>query len=59
MFLSRSSVVSKNSVDGPLERFKSLVCSERDSWRRAPKREAFSAMELMLRAAMGGSDCGP
>ena len=52
MFLSLSSVVSKNSEDVPLGRFRSLVCSERDSWSRAPRREAFSAMALILRAAM-------
>lgn len=52
MFLSLSSVVSKNSEEVPLGRFKSFVCSERDSWSRAPKREAFSAMALILRAAI-------
>ena len=46
-------MVSKNSEDVPLGIFRSLVCSERDSWSRAPKREAFSAMALMLRAVMG------
>jgi hypothetical protein len=56
MFLSLSSVVSRNPEPEPLVNAKSLVCSESDSWIRIPNREAFSVMELM--SIVGGQIVG-